>query len=191
MTTDTPSPLPPPLPPDAFWALVAQARARTTAARTFAEQLTELLTGRPRDEIVAFELRFNHLHGALYRWDVWAAGYLVGGGCSDDSFMDFRAGVIALGRDWYERVLASPDSLAGHPWALGEDPAELEEVFDEDTNYTGAMAFAATYGEDEWHRLFDAGQHTLQEEPDMGEDFDFDDDAEMHRRLPRLAALFL
>ncbi|MEU1251459.1 DUF4240 domain-containing protein [Micromonospora arida] len=41
-------------------------------------------------------------------WDVWAAAYLIGGGCSDDSFIDFRAGVIALGREWYERVLASP-----------------------------------------------------------------------------------
>jgi hypothetical protein len=28
-------------------------------------------------------------------------------------------------------------------------------------------------------------------EPDMGEDFDFDDADEMHRRLPRLAALYL
>ncbi|WP_275040916.1 hypothetical protein [Nocardiopsis halotolerans] len=26
---------------------------------------------------------------------------------------------------------------------------------------------------------------------DMGEDFDFDDAQEMHRRLPRLAALFI
>ncbi|MFI9363875.1 hypothetical protein ACIG5E_22905 [Kitasatospora sp. NPDC053057] len=27
--------------------------------------------------------------------------------------------------------------------------------------------------------------------PELGEDFDFDDPVEMHRRLPRLAALFL
>ena len=34
--------------------------------------------------------------------------YLIGGGCSDDAFTDFRAGIIAQGRDWYEKVAASP-----------------------------------------------------------------------------------
>jgi hypothetical protein len=38
---------------------------------------------------------------------VWAAAYLIGGGCSGDAFIDFRAGVIAQGRDWYEKVAAS------------------------------------------------------------------------------------
>jgi hypothetical protein len=41
--------------------------------------------------------------------------YLIGGGCSDDGFIDFRAGLIAQGRDWYERAAASPDDLADHP----------------------------------------------------------------------------
>ncbi|MFJ4368665.1 hypothetical protein ACIP4S_31560 [Streptomyces chartreusis] len=29
--------------------------------------------------------------------------------------MDLRAGVVAAGRDWYERTALDPDSLAGHP----------------------------------------------------------------------------
>lgn len=41
--------------------------------------------------------------------------YLIGGGCSDDRFSDFTAGLVALGREWYERASACPDSLAGHP----------------------------------------------------------------------------
>ncbi|MFE6038244.1 DUF4240 domain-containing protein [Streptomyces sp. NPDC056452] len=39
----------------------------------------------------------------------------MGGGCSDDSFTDFRAGLIGLGREWYERAAACPDVLAEHP----------------------------------------------------------------------------
>ncbi|MEI5006890.1 DUF4240 domain-containing protein [Streptomyces sp. PmtA] len=51
----------------------------------------------------------------MCRWDVRAAAYVIGRGCSDDSFMDFRAGLIALGRAWYERAIGPPDSLADHP----------------------------------------------------------------------------
>ncbi|MFF7457796.1 DUF4240 domain-containing protein [Kitasatospora sp. NPDC008115] len=185
MTTESPSP--DLLPLDAFWALIADAGARAASEPEFADRLTELLTGRSRDEVVAFERRFTALHDALYRWDVWAAGYLIGGGCSDDAFIDFRTGVIALGRDRYERVLASPDSLAGLP---GE-PEELEDLFDEAANYAATRAFEAVHGnEEEWHELLSARHPAAPHEP-VGEDFDFDDDEEMRRRLPGLAALFL
>ncbi|WP_078992878.1 DUF4240 domain-containing protein [Streptomyces sp. MMG1121] len=42
---------------------------------------------------------FDQLHAASFRWDAWAAGYLIGGSCSDDAFMDFRAGLVARGGD--------------------------------------------------------------------------------------------
>ncbi len=47
-----------------------------------------------------------------YRWDVWGAAYVIHGGCSDDAFWDFRAGLVALGRARFERAIADPDSLA-------------------------------------------------------------------------------
>jgi hypothetical protein len=46
---------------------------------------------------------------------VWGAAYLIHGGCSDDGFADFRAGLIALGRTRYEDAVAKPDSLAAIP----------------------------------------------------------------------------
>lgn len=47
-----------------------------------------------------------------YRWDLWAAAYIIGGGCSDDGFMDFRATLISHGREIYEQALEDPESLA-------------------------------------------------------------------------------
>ena len=44
-------------------------------------------------------------------WD--AAGVMKEYGCSDDGFIDFRAWLIAQGRDVYLSALADPDSLAG------------------------------------------------------------------------------
>lgn len=181
---------------DRFWQLIDSARATAAAGgEPFDEALVRLLTERPRQEILEYAERFDELHDALYRWDVWAAAYLIGGGCSDDSFTDFRAGVIAQGRDWYERVAAGPDSLAGHPGAVTAAREGSDALFREEVNYVAVEAFERLTGDPEafwtaWSVHHPA--HTRKpSEPDMGEDFDFDDDAEMHRRLPLLAALHL
>ncbi|MGW4383959.1 DUF4240 domain-containing protein [Kitasatospora sp. NPDC004531] len=187
---------------DEFWQLIDSARAATTPEVPFERALVDVLAARPESDIVRYEVCFERLHGALYRWDVWAAAYLIGGGCSDDAFMDFRAGVIAEGRTWYEKVLAGPDVIAEHPAAAGENRFDAEGVFfNEDVNYAAALAFERRTGDrDAFHRAY--RQHRAEQgvagpvgpvvRPDgMGEEFDFDDDAEMHRRLPALAALYL
>ncbi|WBB57980.1 DUF4240 domain-containing protein [Streptomyces sp. WMMC500] len=182
---------------DRFWHLVESARSAAAAGgEPFDKALVKLLAGLSPREILAYEERFGEVHGALYRWDVWAAAYLIGGGCSDDGFMDFRAGVIALGRDWYERTAAAPDSLAEHP-AVAEAAREgRDEVLShEEVNYAAGAAFERLTGsKDAFHEAWAAyrpadGQGA--EAQDMGEDFDFDDDREMQKRLPRLARLYL
>jgi hypothetical protein len=199
---------------DQFWKLIETARKNAEeSGRPFDEVLVDLLAARPKQEILAYDARFGALREAVYRWDLWAAAYLIGGGCSDDSFMDFRAGLIAQGRDWYERAAADPDRLADHP-GLRQYAAEagvLEEVlFYESVNYAASRAYErlTAEGEEDYyeasrrHRAALGGAETdpaadgaaasdAGADDGMGEEFDFDDDAEMHRRLPRLAALYL
>ncbi|MFK0202956.1 DUF4240 domain-containing protein [Streptomyces lavendulae] len=181
---------------DTFWNVIEAARAGAASTdEPFDEVLVNQLADRPRQEILEYAERFDEVHDALYRWDVWAAAYLVGGGCSDDSFMDFRAGVIALGRQWYERVAADPDSLAGHPDVVQAAGVHDEVLFYEDVNYAASGAFERITGDadafyDAW-RSFRKADPENEHAVDMGEDFDFDDDSEMSRRLPRLAALIL
>src|SRR5262249_43197 len=79
-------------------------------ARLLARSLSSLSV----EEIFAFEAIFNRLHAAAYRADLWGAAYLVNGGCSDDGFDYFRAGLIALGRSAYEAALTNPDLLADY-----------------------------------------------------------------------------
>ncbi|MGW3243241.1 DUF4240 domain-containing protein [Streptomyces sp. NPDC001070] len=182
---------------DRFWHLIESARSGAAAGgEPFDAVLVSLLAERPTREILEYAERFDEVHDALYRWDVWAAAYLMGGGCSDDSFIDFRAGVIALGREWYERVAAGPDSLAGHPAVVEAAGARRDEaLFYEEVNYVAGEAFERLTGDRDAFYAAWAGYRPAQgqgtAETDMGEDFDFDDDAEMHRRLPRLARLCL
>lgn len=181
---------------DEFWSIVGTARSMTTEDLPFHEALVDLLARRSPQDILRYQERFDALQGAVYRWDVWAAAYLIGGGCSDDSFTDFRAGLIAQGREWYERAAAVPDSLADHAEVVG-GAADLADrtVFYEDANYCASDAYERITGDGEafyeaWSQ-YAADRPETRAETDMGEDFDFDDDDEMRRRLPRLALLFL
>ena len=82
-----------------FWEVIEAARASASAGRPFHEVLTDLLAGRTEHEILDYQEKFDEVRQVLYRWDVWAAAYLIGGGCSDDSFIDFMAGLIGHGRE--------------------------------------------------------------------------------------------
>lgn len=181
---------------DEFWRLIETARSQAEASGSFDKALVGLLAARSKREILEYQERFDELHGALYRWDVWAAAYLIGGGCSDDSFIDFRAGAIAQGRVWYERIAANPDSLAEHPLVIAAAAEHYDDVmFYEVVNYTAAYAFKQLTGDEEdfyeaWDEYWNA-QPRERADVDMGEDFDFDDAEQMHHRLPRLAALYL
>lgn len=183
-----------------FWTIIEEERAGLGDDRDNGEALAGALVLRlaagPADTIVGYGRRLDRLHDALYRWDVWAAAYLIGGGCSDDSFMDFRAGVIALGRQWYERVVASPDALADHPVIHRAAAEEDDEaVFAEPMLYVAGEAMEQLTGyKDAYANILDGADQEPGRDPfadPAGEDFDFDDDAEMRRRLPRLAALYL
>ncbi|WP_030769978.1 DUF4240 domain-containing protein [Streptomyces sp. NRRL F-2664] len=180
-----------------FWSVIETARSAATADKTFSEALVDELASRPQVDILSYQERFDEVHEAVYRWDMWAAAYLIGGGCSDDSFMDFRAGLIALGRDWFEKAAACPDSLAGHPAVIDAVRAQHgEAIFDEDANYAASCAFERLTGNDHafyeaWDAYKPPNERRGQAGEDMGEDFDFDDPEEMRRRLPRLSALYL
>ncbi|WP_433550532.1 DUF4240 domain-containing protein [Micromonospora zamorensis] len=189
---------------DEFWAVVESAGAGLDGrtgddGEAIAEALVTRLAATSSERILEFQELFDQLHDALYRWDVWAAAYLIGGGCSDDSFIDFRAGVIAQGREWYKRVLASPDGLADHPVVRqAADEEDDGALFAESVNYVASKAYEqVTEGDDdEFYEAMKAREQVAvgideAREPDMGEDFDFDNDDEMRRRLPRMAELFL
>ena len=88
-----------------FWDIIEMARASAGQDRPFHEALTDHLATLTEQDILEYHERFEKVHDALYRYDLWAAASLIRGGCSDDGFIDFRAGLIAQGRDWYHKAV--------------------------------------------------------------------------------------
>ncbi len=159
----------------AFWELIESSRAESDGdVDALLEVLRERLAELPSERIVAFDRIFGVLHAGAYRWDLWAAAYVIQGGCSDDRFMDFRSGLIGLGRDVYYAALSDPESLA----AL---PGEAEEIAVEELTYVASEAYEAATGEELPDR-----ESSGPSEP-IGEPWD---EATVGQKYPKLAKRF-
>lgn len=110
---------------DEFWARIERIHRESEGVMdTKCERLERELTRLEPAEVVSFEEHFRRCDARAYSWDLWAAAYVMNGGCGDSGFSDFRATLISMGRDVFERALADPDTLADTE--LGGDDAFFE-----------------------------------------------------------------
>jgi hypothetical protein len=110
-------PLPPPLTDKideaAFWRILADANADAGSLEEARARLISRL-----ERLNAAGLRSVNSHYAktmkrLYHWNVWALAYAACGGCSDDSFRDFRGWLILHGDPaLIDLAIASPERAA-------------------------------------------------------------------------------
>jgi hypothetical protein len=170
---------------DDFWAVIARATADrpATPAEVAKRAVAELAEHDP-EEIVAWGRHLDKVMVASGTEDLWAAANVIHGGCSEEGFDAFRGWLIAHGRDAVARSVKSPDSLANV--AVIKAAAETGAVFEAPEVLTiAAEAYRQATGEE----LPDEGRPKTR--PDVADLWDFDDEEEMQRRLPKLSALFL
>src|SRR4051794_27407585 len=185
---------------DDFWAVIARATAdRPGSPAQVAERAAADLAARDPEEIVAWGRHLDKVMVASGTQDLWAAAYLINGGCSEDGFDGFRGGVIAHGRDAGARSVREPDSLAEMPAGRGGagDGAGLEgggglalaaaahSPGPRARPPTRKKAYAQATGSD-----LPTGKRPVTR-PEAADLWDFDNEEEMQKRLPRLSALFL
>ncbi|BCJ40610.1 hypothetical protein GCM10010168_74020 [Actinoplanes ianthinogenes] len=115
------------------------------------EALVTRLVELSLEELIGFEMRFAELQRGLDRPDVFLAAFLIGGGCEDDTFTDFRAGMVGLGHDWYHRVLSDPDQLADHPavHAVAAGTIARDTLMTEGFQFAPMEAYERLTGDDE------------------------------------------
>ncbi|CAM5516845.1 hypothetical protein SAVIM338S_03874 [Streptomyces avidinii] len=173
-----------------FWQLIETARAQVGAdagadGDEVAERAAELLARYPAPEVAAAQQVLWDLLAESYRAPLWAAAYLINGGCSDDGFDYFRGWLLTQGEAAFTAALADPDSLAGHP------PVRAAAAGGESLEGEDALSIAWTAYESATGRELPSDSFTISYPPlDPSWDFDFDDTAEISARLPRLSALF-
>lgn len=161
-----------------FWKIIKKAKSNADGEiEEIAEEVQSQLTELPAAEIQAFDELFRTKMNAAYFWKLWGAAYLINGGSSDDGFEYFRAWLIAQGQKVYEAALADPDSLA----KISDPDNDQHEC--EDLIYVAAEAYQEVEGKE----LPPLKKSVLPPKEPAGEEWDFDDEAEMSKRLPKLA----
>jgi hypothetical protein len=172
---------------DRFWQLMEESRTRAKAvSRTekpdFSDRhepaLQAVLEGLSAEDVAEFDSWFRRLSLKAYRWDLWAAAYWIGGGCSDDGFMDFRSNLVSLGKDAYTAILADPNALAD---VVGGPDTPFMQA--EGIGYIATKVYRKKTGKEPP----DDPTRKYPKDP-AGQDFDFDDEAEMRKRLPKLTS---
>ena len=93
-----------------FWLLVSRSspsQNQTDLADTLKQKLAPLTNEQLRD----FDKIFGQQMRRSYSWSVWGAAYIITGCDSEYAFAEFRCFLISLGKDWYDKVVESPDEL--------------------------------------------------------------------------------
>jgi hypothetical protein len=144
------------------------------------DELVAILTDLPPAMIVDFENHVRRRFISSFREDVWGAAYLINGGCTDEAFDNFRCWLIGKGKDVFDKALTSPDSLA----ELG--------ALDGDAEW-GLLLGAAdeAYEESQGKSIQDASGVESVKFPDMGSTIDFDNEAGMRKRYPKLFSVYV
>lgn len=163
-----------------FWSIVEQARGGPGSdpkePSADADTLKSILDPLSTPDLASFVVQFNERLCDLNRWDLWAVGYLIADGMSDDSFHYFRSWIIGKGRAAYDAALGDPQRLADF---VGEE----DDLDNELLEYV-ALELLESRGIPEDPR--EASGRSPDDEPE-GEPFDEETVAE---RFPELAARF-
>jgi hypothetical protein len=175
---------------DRFWQLIAESRRRVDRNTVKdgdefhdrqTEAMRELLRKLTPDEIAAYQWRFDDYRNQAYRWDVWGAAYWLGGGCSDDGFLDFRSCLVSLGKELFSQVLNDPDSVADIV-----DRIDVPYLQSEGFQYLGIEVYREQTGS----ALPEPEDNKSWPHEPEGKRFDFEDEDEMAERYPKLVAKF-
>ena len=161
---------------DDFWKLLEDLPKGEGAEDALKERLIGLTT----DEIVSFQAHFDAAHAQAYNWLLWAAAYIIDGGCSDDGFIDFRYGLISRGKQVFEAALADPDTLVD---VASEDDDE-GSIPNETFGYVAGEVYEQKTGS------ILPREEIPQPSNPVGDDWDFDDEDLCAQKLPRLWAKF-
>ena len=127
-----------------FWKIVEKVhRASKGDMDAKCELLRKELRKLRAKEVNSFAERFTDCDATAYTWELWAAAFIIGAGCwcSDDRFSDFRATLISMGRETFERIVVSPAAVV-------DTDLDADNAFNEGYQYVPGDVYEDITGKD-------------------------------------------
>lgn len=128
-----------------FWKLIEHSNTQQIDADLHLENLIVQLSELSNEDILDYEYRLREVLEECNKYSVLAAAKIIEGYVSDDSFLYFRCGLIAHGKDFFYKSLENIDHLVD----VNMDILEIGE----DYLYISDDAFIKKNGEDVVHPL--------------------------------------
>jgi hypothetical protein len=170
---------------DIYWEIIDKSLKNTSNEEEQEHYLIKEIGKLSPKEMIGFRLRTDKLLYDTYTSEMWCAGYIMNGGCSDDSFEYFRNWIISKGKKVYYSAKENPDNLITvvNPEA---DYYSFEEFW-----YVALEAFEQKTGK-ELYDYMDDETFTAREGNYPGIEFNWEeDDPESMRKIcPKLYAAF-
>lgn len=171
-----------------FWAIVQTAVDEADDdEEAYLEVVKRELSKLSLKEMIGFRLRTDKLLYDSYTSEMWCAGYLMNGGCSDDGFEYFRLWVISRGRKVYEAAMANPDNLIDYI----DDDAEMDFFEFELFWYVALEAFEEAVDAELYDYVDDDNFKTCEGNyPNFEFNWEEDEPESMQKLCPRLFEKF-
>ncbi|MFG6199657.1 DUF4240 domain-containing protein [Nonomuraea sp. JJY05] len=196
---------------DEFWDLIERSGHETDTRKARVAWLEGELSRRPVDEIIDYDVWWTITQNRGCTVDLYAAYWFVFGSGSLDGFEYFVNWLVSLGRETFESVTDCPDRLIELPEVLHlleleesyanstkRRPSDPEQMREEEPEFEvlayvhyDAYERVTGHGADGLGEAAEArgvsGDFPLVSSGPRGEQWDFDDEQELARRLPRIA----
>ena len=157
-----------------FWGIVQRAHDESGGDMDEkCEAVKTSIASLSKEDAIVFSHLFDEMMDKAYSWPLWAAAYIINGGCSDDSFSDFCASLISRGRQSFESAIANPESL-------------VDEESDEDTLFYEGYQYAVNDGV-EASAGFVPDRNKPHAENPSGKEWEED---KVYEQFPKLSAKF-
>lgn len=171
-----------------FWAIVQTAVDEAgDDEEAYLDVVKRELSKLSLKEMIGFRLRTDKLLYDSYTSEMWCAGYLMNGGCSDDGFEYFRLWVISRGRKVYEAAMANPDNLIDYI----DDDAEMDFFEFELFWYVALEAFEEAVDAELYDYIDDENFKTREGNyPNFEFNWEEDEPESMQKLCPRLFEKF-
>lgn len=143
---------------DLYWQIITESLANTSNQDEQEEFLVSRIKKLSPNEMIGFRLRTDKLLYDTYTSEMWCAGYIMNGGCSDDGFEYFRCWVISRGKEVFYKAKENPDSLISETLP---DPEHYDYEF-ESFWYVALTAFEEMTGKELYDYIDYDNFHTLE-----------------------------
>lgn len=176
----------PKMPESEFWQMIAKTKRKAKGDEAWqARELIFLLRDRTPVEIMGFEKTLWIMSNRCATSDLWAAAYIIFGGCSNDAFVDFQYWLVGQGKKAMNDAIKNPETLIPHIQNKMQF-VNYTNIQIDSIGEVAALAYEFQTGKDDFYKVidYDNVRHEVDATPLIP---DWEDDTGLLRDMfPRL-----